>query len=260
MVTDREQMLRNIKEVPLRFGYSHLDFASDEFKDDPEIAFAEVKRDGFALRLVSERLRDDPKIVMAAVKNNGRTLEYASERLRDDPEIVMAAVKNKGYVLEYASERLRDNKDIVLTAVIRCPRDIKYASKRLQEDEEVKNSAKLFYPEKKNEKWHAEKKNEKWHGENGVKEDFRRFLAGEISEDTLNCFLVDYCSWLDAPDLTAEDVQKAIKGFSGLMITTQNEMRRCSEVEEKFRKEREEKEKKNNGVEELEDTINGFGE
>ncbi len=96
---------------------SRVSSIPEEFRDDEEIVFTIVSKDGSALASADEELKDDEKIVLAAVRNNGYALKFGSEKMRDNRNVALAAVQKDGSALEFASERIRDDKEIALTAI-----------------------------------------------------------------------------------------------------------------------------------------------
>lgn len=141
-------------------------YATQELKDNDELAEMAVKKSGYALQYLSSRLRNDPKIVKEAVKQNGDALQfarkgikdndeivkvalmqngeavrYASDRLKKDEEIGKIAVKNRGVALGDLDKELKANKEIVLLAVKQCGGAITYADSKLKGDIDVVTQA-----------------------------------------------------------------------------------------------------------------------
>jgi hypothetical protein len=132
-----------VSEVP-----NSLKNASDNIKDNKEIALIALKKDSHFLYYLSERLRDDKEVVLAALKSEGErwkqnslvqaiALSYASDRLRDDEEFIKKAISLTHNVLRYTSKRLLENKDIVIKGLSKNGEDLHYVSDKLKTDKEV---------------------------------------------------------------------------------------------------------------------------
>ena len=61
-------------------------------------------------QFINKKYRNDTNLVFCVVKKNGYLLQFADLKLRDNYKIVKEAVKNFGFSIQFASERLRDNK------------------------------------------------------------------------------------------------------------------------------------------------------
>ena len=96
-----------------------LRHAPEHFKNDKEIVFASVSRDGKSLQYADERLKKDEDIVWAAINENGLALEYADKLLRNKIDFVTEAVKygNKDNfkAFQFASDSLKKNKSFILS-------------------------------------------------------------------------------------------------------------------------------------------------
>ena len=84
---------KNNKEVmsyAIQYEHSYdFQYASDELKDDYEIAFTAVCYNANNIQYVSDRLMDNKNIILAAVQEyNGENIKYASKKLRDDKEVI----------------------------------------------------------------------------------------------------------------------------------------------------------------------------
>jgi len=91
----------------------HLQYASEELRDDEEIVLEAVQRDGLAIKYAAKRFVDHKQVVIAAVIRNGYVLEFVSDELRNDREVVCAAVQKDGRALELASEALRTDPEVL---------------------------------------------------------------------------------------------------------------------------------------------------
>ncbi|ECG0678883.1 DUF4116 domain-containing protein [Salmonella enterica subsp. salamae] len=110
---------------------------SDELKKNREIIMAAVKTSGMALRFADEKFKVDKGGVLAAVHQSGESLEFASKSLKKDRSIILTAVKTSGMSLRFADEKFKDDKGIVLSAVHQSGEALKFASKRLKNDKDV---------------------------------------------------------------------------------------------------------------------------
>jgi len=109
-----------------------LEFASDEWKDDKNLALVAVAKHADALQFVSERLRNDVEVVQAAIRNNNevvlavRKLDYVvgftPYQNSADP------IKKNGLVLEFVSQEVKENKAVVLEAIRKSPPALQFAS------------------------------------------------------------------------------------------------------------------------------------
>jgi len=69
-----------------------LEYASDELKNNKEVALIALGNDGEALEFASDELKNNKEIVLAAVHQNGIALPSASDGLINDPSVVGEAV------------------------------------------------------------------------------------------------------------------------------------------------------------------------
>lgn len=92
-----------------------------------------IEKSPSSIKKASDEIRDDKEIALLLINSEPRFIEYLSPRLQDDKEIVKIAVKHHGHLLQYASSRLQDDDEIVNIAIKDNTDNYKYASKRLQE-------------------------------------------------------------------------------------------------------------------------------
>jgi hypothetical protein len=93
-----------------------------------------LKRHPCHLQRVSYELKNDPEIVYACVSRNGKSLQYASDELKNNFGIALAAVTQIGTALKYASPELRADRQLVLTAIENDELAIQFSSKSLHSD------------------------------------------------------------------------------------------------------------------------------
>ncbi|EDP8647562.1 DUF4116 domain-containing protein [Salmonella bongori] len=110
---------------------------SDKLKKNREIIMAAVKTSGNALKFADKKFKDDKEVVLAAVQQSGESLKFASTRLTKDRSIILAAVKSSGIALRYANEKFKDDKEVVLAAVQQSGEALKFASERLKNDRDI---------------------------------------------------------------------------------------------------------------------------
>ncbi|ELL0227409.1 DUF4116 domain-containing protein [Salmonella enterica] len=114
---------------------------SDELKKNREIIMAAVKTSGMALRFADEKFKDDKGVVLSAVHQSGEALKFASKRLKNDKDVLLTAVQNSGQALTYVPKKFRDDKQLILIAVQKNGALLRYASDRLKDDEDIVNKA-----------------------------------------------------------------------------------------------------------------------
>ena len=61
-----------------------IEYASDEIKEDIEVAKVAIQNNENAFRYLGEKLRSNRKLLLMAVKQNGELLHYASKELKND--------------------------------------------------------------------------------------------------------------------------------------------------------------------------------
>lgn len=108
-----------------------LEFATDEWKDDKNLALVAVAKHAEALQFVSERLRNDVEVVQAAIRNNNEVVMAVKKLpyvLEFTPFQNSAPIKKNGLVLEFASQDVKENKDVVLEAIRKSPPALRFAS------------------------------------------------------------------------------------------------------------------------------------
>lgn len=125
---DIENIKKNISE-----GTIKLNHLSSEEKDNEELVSFAIDYNNTIL-YASDRLRDNKNIVFKAVSRDGNELTYASDLLKNDITIVMKAIEQTGYALGYASSSCRANKKIVTKAIEKSGEALQYASENLKDD------------------------------------------------------------------------------------------------------------------------------
>jgi Domain of unknown function (DUF4116) len=108
---DAPVTLRNDREIvglSIENGGAGLRYASNELKDDFELALKQMGQNAFTLMSLSDRLQHNKVIVAAAVATNGEVLQYVKSDFKKDKEIVLIAAKQKdGRYFHHASEEIQ---------------------------------------------------------------------------------------------------------------------------------------------------------
>ncbi|MBA3721276.1 MAG: DUF4116 domain-containing protein [Parachlamydiaceae bacterium] len=153
----------------INLNRSILEYVDDEFKLDPDIILAAIKKiknkestqevfytlahkdlwknREFVLEVVKiigsflynacSTLQNDKAVVMAAVTQNGCALQFAHDDLRKERDVVMAAVTQHGCALQFAHDDLRKDREIVMTAITKRGDALRYAHDNLRNDREI---------------------------------------------------------------------------------------------------------------------------
>ena len=122
----KEEWLTRIK------NHESLSSAPPHIRADIDVVRAAVEQDGNSIMYASDELRDNKEIAMLAIENSFYILPKLSIRLQSDPEIVMRIItRNPSFLANIP--RFKNNKDFMLEAVAQNPEIIKYASPELRE-------------------------------------------------------------------------------------------------------------------------------
>lgn len=133
---NKEYMLDKVAK-----DYKALAFASDNLKNDYDIALAAVNQNGTAIKIISDKFKKNREIIMAAVKTSGRALEFTDKKFKVDKDVVLAAVQQSGGALEFAPKRLTKDRNIILTAVKTSGMALKFADNKFKDDKGIVLSA-----------------------------------------------------------------------------------------------------------------------
>ena len=138
---------KEIAEQALKNNGSNIKYFSENIKNDYEIAKIAVEKDGTYISYVSEELKKNREFVKIALKQNGYAFMDVSDYYADDREMLLFALKNLGTIYSYmlqndeyvglicfASDRLKDDEEIVIEASKEDMKAFQYASKRLKSD------------------------------------------------------------------------------------------------------------------------------
>ncbi len=128
---------KDVVYAEIRRDGKALQYAADELKADRDVVLTAIREDGEALEFAAPELKADKDFILDVVSQNGLDLEFAAPELKADKDVVLAAVSNYGRALEYAAEELKADKDVVLAAVSNYGRALEFAAPELKADREV---------------------------------------------------------------------------------------------------------------------------
>lgn len=83
----------------------NIRYASDDLRDEADLALLCVLKCGLSLRYLSPKLRDNFYIVLTAIKNNPMSIQYASDRIKDTYDIGLIAVTLNPMAFQHLSDR-----------------------------------------------------------------------------------------------------------------------------------------------------------
>ena len=124
---DKDVTLTVVKRNPALYQ-----FASEDLKNDVDVALACVKSDGRALRFLNEKLREDESVVLSAVENFCASFSFAMGNAKKSEAIALAVARRGGETIELLDERFLDDENIANVAVARNPKALKYFSSRVR--------------------------------------------------------------------------------------------------------------------------------
>jgi hypothetical protein len=112
---------RDVVVAAVRHLGNNLIYASEELRDDKEIALLASSSPGFGgvFQHLSPELRADRVLLLAALRQPrpGDALSHAADELRNDKSIILDAVRHHGRVIEQAPIHLQEDPDVILTAL-----------------------------------------------------------------------------------------------------------------------------------------------
>ena len=110
--SSREAVLEAVRNGGLALQYAH-----ENFKNDPEVVLEAVRQNVDAFKYAHEDLKSDRDFVLAVAREKGAALKYAHERFKKDRDVVLKAVRNHESVLLMIHGTLRTDRGVVLEAV-----------------------------------------------------------------------------------------------------------------------------------------------
>ena len=75
-----------------------LEFASERFRDCPEVVRLALQQNPLALEFAGDTCRNDPELVNIAVHGDGNALRHVGRALQNNPQIIAAAINSVGAV------------------------------------------------------------------------------------------------------------------------------------------------------------------
>lgn len=143
-----------------------LEYVSDEFKCDLEVALAAVKSRGESFKFVSASLYQNKELIVLALKSSydsflpilpkldnhffsdldvmlpalkrsAQNLRFASPEIQDNEEIVGELIQRDVYAFRYASPRIKNSKEWALRVLPINPHLIQFMSKELKQDTDL---------------------------------------------------------------------------------------------------------------------------
>lgn len=120
-----EESLLNDKEVIIRILKSNNDlfeYVPTFFKDDIEVAYTAIQRNGYPFVYASERLQNDRTYVLEAAKNGiGENYQYLSDNFKNDLEIATLALNHDPYgMIDFITDKLKNHYEFMLLAISKC--------------------------------------------------------------------------------------------------------------------------------------------
>jgi len=117
--SDREVVVAAVRHLG-----NNLIYASEELRDDKEIALLASSSPGFGgvYQHLSTELRADRELLLAALEQSsplspGDALRHAADELRNDKSIILDAVRRRGHLIEQAPIQLQEDTDVILAAL-----------------------------------------------------------------------------------------------------------------------------------------------
>ena len=134
------QECRNDKEVALaavRQDGTALQYADRTLKRDKEIVFAEIRQSESAFKYADDSLKKDPSFVFFLTKLRPRCLDYADQAIRGNFGFVCSVVQQNGWALKYVGEMFKRDRRIVLFAVRQDGKALQFVDDFFKRDLEI---------------------------------------------------------------------------------------------------------------------------
>lgn len=159
---NKKVVLSLIQENPNNFIY-----ASDKLKNDPDVVWLAVKKNGLLLEHASLEMQNNQLIAKTAVSQNGLALQYVGDNIKNNNDIIDIAlqqnpqaleftsdeyqlsvynkkkvrmiknVQQDGMLLRFANEQMRNDPEIVSHAVMQNGLSLQYASYKLKNNKSI---------------------------------------------------------------------------------------------------------------------------
>ena len=126
-----------------------LQYASNENKDNKDIALLAINNNPNSFEFVSDRLKNDKNFVLQVLKKDGELYCYVGDKCASDIDVIKMAINNTNYHVDIVekiiddgnNELIYDNKEIVQKLVNSTGYYLENASDRLKDDYDVVKSA-----------------------------------------------------------------------------------------------------------------------
>lgn len=102
-----------IISLSIKLNPNYISYASEEIKDNTEIAKLCLSKMGKCLKYFSKRIRSDPSSVMIAVKNDPVSLQYSDTEIFDNIKIMKYAIKKEITNAYFLSDNLTINSKLI---------------------------------------------------------------------------------------------------------------------------------------------------
>jgi hypothetical protein len=111
---DKDYVIQAVKASDRNFA-----FASDKLRNDTEVVncLLQLKDSGYQIQYASDRFKSNKEIARQLLANSGDALEYFSENIKNDKELVKIAVDNSSAAIQYVAKELLMDKQFLLTLV-----------------------------------------------------------------------------------------------------------------------------------------------
>ncbi len=113
-----------------------LSNVADTLKDDYDIIFFAVNKDGLSLKSASLRLQQDTVIVRAAIRQNAAAFQYTTISMRDNEGLCLLAISGDWTMAQYFSLRLKGDTAFARLVFKVRPRCFQYFSSNVQDIKE----------------------------------------------------------------------------------------------------------------------------
>jgi hypothetical protein len=111
---DREMALKIIQHDG--WGFQYL---SQEFKNDPEIAFEAIYSCPSSLLSIPQQFKEDDQFVTKAIQQNGLLIQFCSNDVKNNYKLVELAMQQNKKSFHHISKPLQSNKYLILIKEVR---------------------------------------------------------------------------------------------------------------------------------------------
>jgi len=106
---DKDIVLTALRNQP-SYHIELLDLIPRRMFSDKEVMELALEKNDLALQYASEELRNDPELALKSIMRNGKNIRYISKDLRDNPAFMEQVLQISESLKEYASPRLKTQK------------------------------------------------------------------------------------------------------------------------------------------------------